>query len=232
MPIVSLGGGIVATTSDFPDPIDVNRRLYLGDGKVVISVVFSSPAVARRVFLPAMGLEIKSGIAGVLKKRLLLPGTMASQTTADVKVFISTTPIPIPVGKLTLPTLDSVLDDKNVAPSFAGSRIPKGALFPVEFKVSGQQLAGLKAHFVARRLDKSLVFEKSSDGVPGGILFSDPGIDLSNKLEVCSGSFQVTEADLVGLPEEEVELKYIFYLADQLGRKYIIENGSFSIFII
>jgi len=230
MPALPLGGAANATSSNFPAPADINRRIYFGNGNIRSKVVVSSPAVMRRVFLPQIGLGINSKLQGGLAKRVLLPGTIQSSTSGNVKVFVSTTPVPVPVGKISVPTLDSLLDPKATQPNFNGSRISKGSLFPVSFKIAGQQLSGLNAYFIAQLLDKSQVFEKSSDSVPGGILLSDPALDAATKVETRTGSFQIGEADLATLTEE-TELKYTFFFADQLGRKYIIESGSFFVTI-
>jgi hypothetical protein len=195
-------------------------------GRFDTQFVGSIGQVARiRNITPQPGV-FTSTISGSIRRRLRFPvGSMNSTIRGEVRFFLAVSPVAPPEASLKRASLNAL--SSGFAPAFTGSRIPKGDLVPVSFKVQGQKLEGLFAEFTATRKDDPLAapIAKSST-----IHLTEPVEDEVTRFSTMMGSFAIEPSDTVNFPDTEVELHYKLRLLDGIGRVYTVECGSFTVF--
>jgi hypothetical protein len=192
-------------------------------GRFDTKFIASVGVVARIKSVTPQPAIFKSGISGSLRRKLRFPpGSMNSTIRGEVRFFLAVSPVAPPEASLKRATIAAL---SSSAPGFTGSRIPKGDLVPLSFKVQGQKLSGLFAEFTATRKDDLLAIIKS-----GTIHLTSPVEDETTKLETMMGRFALEPDDTANFPNKEVELSYRLRLLDGIGRVYTVECGSFTVY--
>ena len=200
----------------------IKIRKNICKGLISNKITTSIGGVGRKRSLKLTAAQLTSNLTGTLKRRLLLPsGAIATTTTAKVRFFLAAGQTPPPIGKIYRADIAS-------QPALNGSRLVRGDLIPLTFKVTGIKLAGLNAIITATRKDNPLAAPIIKSG--SAIHQTAPVVDSQTGVESVNGSFALEPADTEGFPEREVELRYAFKLTDGLGRIYTIELGSFTIY--
>ncbi|QLE47874.1 hypothetical protein FD724_06945 [Nostoc sp. C057] len=124
--------------------------------------------------------------------------------------------------------MSTLLQPGSSAPVFSGSRLVRGDLTPVSFKIQGQKLDGLNAEFTAKRKDDPLAAPIIKTG--SAIHQTDPAVDNQTKVETVMGSFYIEPADTEDFPDSEVELSFVLKFSDGNGRVYTVVSGSFTVY--
>jgi hypothetical protein len=222
MPVINIGGGTIASTitSDITE-IKINKSF---PGKITTTATTNIGAVGRTRSLILEPAIITSGIAGTLKRKIGMPGVIATTSRSEIQYFLEASPTPPPKGQLLKADISVFLDKKAKPPLFAGSRLIKGDLIPLSFKIQGQKLAGLNASFMATSKDGLLTITKSS------IYEAAPTLDGLTTVETMTGSFSIDPADTASFPDSEVEMSYKLVFSDSLGRYYTVEKGNFTVY--
>ncbi|MBD2489028.1 hypothetical protein [Aulosira sp. FACHB-615] len=225
MPVVYLSAGTLASTTESDiDEIKIVKNISRPGVISTVSTATSGLIAKKRSVKPDAA-NITSGLSGTLKRNLKFPaGTLASATTTNIKFFLNASPAAPPQGVLYRADLSTLLG--ATAPRFKGSRLVKGDLVPMSFRVNGQKLDGLEAEFTAKRKDDPL----AAAIVKSSLHQTDPVIDSQTKVETMMGSFALEPSDTSDFPDSEVELSYSVKFSDGLGRVYTIEIGSFTVY--
>lgn len=216
-----------ATSADIDE---IKLRKNLGRPGIIASIsVASVGALAKKRSVSPQSATIKSGLTGTIKRKLNLPaGSIASTTQAQVKFFLNVSPVAPPKGTLHRADLSTLLQPGSRAPNFSGSRLVKGDLTPLSFKIQGQKLDGLNAEFSAKRKDDPLAPTIIKSGA--AVHQSDPVIDTHTKIETMMGSFSIEPGDTADFPSTEIELSYTLKFSDGLGRVHTVVSGNFTVY--
>lgn len=225
MPVIYFSSGTLASTTE-SDISEIKIVKNLGRPGLIATVSTASPGlIAKKRSVRPDAANITSGLSGTLKRKLNFPaGTVASATTADIKFFLAVSPAVPPQGALYRADLSTLMG--ATAPKFKGSRLVKGDLVPMSFRVNGQKLEGLEAEFTAKRKDDPL----AAPIIKTALHQTDPVIDTTSKVETMMGSFALEPSDTSNFPDSEVELSYSVKFSDGLGRVYTVETGSFTVY--
>ena len=169
-----------------------------------------------------------------LKRMLKLGAAQASCAMSTmVQFFLNAVATPPPVGALSLPSINSLLNPQYVPAGFGGSRFVRGTLIPIQFKVRGQKLAGLNVSFIAYRTDEPTTNQSPIlKTAPGSINQTDLVEDTSTHVETLTGDFTLDPGDTLALPNTDIEFVYEFSISDGLGRVYALESGKFRVYSI
>ena len=207
--------GTLSTRKNIAKPGRFDSKLTASVGRITrIRSLVSQPAI------------FESKLTGSLRRKLQFPvGSLNNAIHGEIKFFLAITPVAPPEAKLSRASIAAVLSGN--APGFAGSRIPKGDLIPVSFKVQGQKLSGLFAEFTATRKDdpSAAPILKTNE-----IHLTAPVEDETTKLEIMMGGFALEPSDTASFPSKEVELSYRLRLLDGIGRVYTVERGTFTVY--
>ncbi|WP_445634519.1 hypothetical protein NSTC745_06342 [Nostoc sp. DSM 114161] len=221
-------GAIASTTT--ADIATIKIRKNLGKPGVIATVSTASVgALGKKRSVRPGAIAITSNLSGTLKRKLKFPaGAIASVTQSQVKFFLNVSPVAPPKGSLHRADLSTLLQPGSTAPTFSGSRLVKGDLTPLSFKIQGQKLEGLEAEFTAKRKDDPLVSPIVKTG--SAVHQTDPAIDSQTKIETVMGSFSIDPGDTEDFPDSEVELSYTLKFSDGLGRVYTVVSGNFTVY--
>lgn len=227
--MTNLASGVIAsiTTADI-DEIKIRKNFGLPG---LISTVSSTSvgALGKKRSVKPDAIAFTSNLSGTLKRKLNFPvGAIASVTQSQVKFFLNVSPVAPPKGSLHRADLSTLLQPNSTAPVFSGSRLVKGDLTPLSFKIQGQRLEGLDAEFTAKRKDDPTAAPIVKSGA--AVHQADPAVDNQTKIETVMGSFAIESGDTEDFPDSEVELSYTLKFSDGLGRVYTVERGNFTIY--
>lgn len=215
-------GSAIATSVDAL----TTRKNIAKPGQFNTKLTASIIQVTRIRSLVSQPAILGSNLTGSLRRKLRLPvGSMSNALHGEVRFFLAVSPVAPPEAKLSRASIAAILSGN--APGFAGSRIPKGDLVPVSFKVQGQKLSGLFAEFTATRKDDPNAAPITKTNT---IHLTSPVGNEATKLETMMGSFAIEPGDTVNFPNQEVELSYRLRLLDGIGRVYTVELGSFTVY--
>jgi hypothetical protein len=226
MPTNLASGAIASTTTTDISAIKIRKNL--GQNRQIGGITTASiGATGKKRSIAPLSAIITSGLIGTLKRRLKLGvGVIASSIESEVRFFLSVSPAAPPKGNLFRADLSTVQQPGSSPPSFAGSRLVKGDLIPLTFKIQGQKLSGLNAVFTAKRKD-----DPTADPITkSGFHQTSPAIDAQTKIEAMMGSFAIESADTEDFPDSEIELSYTLKFTDGIGRIYTVESGSFTVY--
>ncbi|MBW4677667.1 MAG: hypothetical protein KME52_27810 [Desmonostoc geniculatum HA4340-LM1] len=229
MPQLNFPSGAIASTTT-SDIATIKIRKNLGKSGVIATVSAASVgALGKKRSVRPDAIAITSNLSGTLKRKLRFPaGAIASQAQSQVKFFLNVSPVAPPKGSLHRADLSTLLQPGSSAPAFSGSRLVKGDLTPVSFKIQGQRLDGLDAEFTAKRKDDPLALPIIKTGA--SVHQTDPAVDNQSKIETVMGSFSIDPGDTEDFPDSEVELSYTLKFSDGLGRVYTVVSGSFTVY--
>jgi hypothetical protein len=227
--MVNLPAGAIASTTT-ADIATIKIRKNFGKPGVISTVSTASVgALGKKRSVKPDAIAFTSNLSGTLKRKLKFPaGAIASITQSQVKFFLNVSPVAPPKGSLHRADLSTLLQPGSSAPVFSGSRLVKGDLTPVSFKIQGQKLDGLNAEFTAKRKDDPLAAPIVKSGA--AVHQTDPAVDSQSKLETVMGSFAIEPGDTEDFPDSEVELSYTLKFSDGLGRVYTVVSGSFTVY--
>ncbi|MEH1777149.1 hypothetical protein [Nostoc sp.] len=227
--MTNLASGVIASTTT-ADISTIKIRKNFGKPGVIATITTASVgALGKKRSVKPDTVAFTSGLSGTLKRKLHFPnGAIASVTQSQVKFFLNVSPVAPPKGTLHRADLSTLLQPGSSAPTFSGSRLVKGDLTPVSFKIQGQKLDGLNAEFTAKRKDDLLVSPIVKSG--SAVHQTDPAVDSQTKLETVMGSFALEPGDTEDFPDSEVELSFVLKFADGLGRIYTVVSGSFTVY--
>ncbi|HYW17720.1 MAG TPA: hypothetical protein VE956_00150 [Nodularia sp. (in: cyanobacteria)] len=222
-----IGAIASATTADIAT---IKIRKNLGRPGTVTTVLSASVgALGKKRSVKLSPVNFTSNLAGTLKRKLNFPsGAIASTTNSQVKFFLNVSPAAPPKGTLHRADLSTLLQPGSSAPAFSGSRLVKGDLTALSFKIQGQKLEGLNAEFTAKRKDDLLATPIVKSG--SAVHQSDPAVDTQTKIETAMGSFSLDPGDTESFPDSEVELSYTLKFTDGLGRVYTVASGNFTVY--
>lgn len=225
--MTNLASGVIASTTT-ADIATIKIRKNLGRPGVIATVSTASVgALGKKRSVKPGAIALTSNLAGTLKRKLRFPsGAIASTTQSQVKFFLNVSPAAPPKGSLHRADLSTLLQPGSSAPVFGGSRLIKGDLTPVSFKIQGQKLAGLEAEFTAKRKDDLL----AAPIIKINVHQTDPVVDPTTKIETVMGSFAIEPGDTEDFPDSEVELSFTLKFSDGLGRVYTVVSGSFTVY--
>ncbi|BDA74375.1 hypothetical protein CAL7716_085410 [Calothrix sp. PCC 7716] len=226
MPVQYLTGSPLATTTQAQVGQLRLVKNIARPGKFETKSVMAVGKIVRvRSFKPQPCL-VTSTIAGSMRRKLIFPiGVMATTSRGSVKFFLAVSPVAPPDVQMFRASVYSLLSGKN-PPAWRGSRISKGDLVAISFKIQGQKLEGLFAEFTAtRKDDPSVPIIKQGSAIH----LTAPVVDEKTKVETIMGSFALEPADTENFPNREVELSYKLRLLDGIGRVYTVECGSFTV---
>ena len=221
-------GAIASTTT--ADIATIKIRKNLGKPGVITTVSSATVgALSKKRSVKPDAAVINSDLSGTLKRKLNFPaGAIASTTESQVKFFLNVSPVAPPKGTLHRADLSALLQPSSTAPLFSGSRLVKGDLTPLSFKIQGQRLVELQAEFTAKRKDDPLAAPIIKSGA--AVHQTAPAIDNQTKIETMMGSFSIDPGDTEAFPDSEVELSYTLKFSDGLGRVYTVTSGSFTVY--
>lgn len=218
-------GSLSAAIATSVGTLDTRKNISK-PGRFDTKLTASMGRITRIRFLVSQPAVFQSNLTGSLRRKLRLPvGSMVNAIHGEVKFFLAVSPTAPPEAKLSRASIAAVISGN--APGFAGSRIPRGDLIPVSFKVQGQKLSGLFAEFTATRKDDPNAAPILKTNT---IHLTTAVEDDATKLEVMMGSFALEPSDTVNFPNKEVELSYRLRLLDGIGRVYTVECGSFTVY--
>lgn len=236
MPQLIFPSGAIASTTT-ADIATIKIRKNLGrPGVIATASTASVGALGKKrsvrpgaLAQPAVGITLTSNLAGTLKRKLKLPaGVISGITQSQVRFFLNVSPAAPPKGTLHRADLSTLLQPGSTAPAFSGSRLTKGDLTPLSFKIQGQKLDGLDAEFTAKRKDDPLAAPIVKTG--SSVHQTDPAVDSQTKVETVMGSFYIEPGDTENFPDSEVELSYALKFSDGLGRVYTVVSGNFTVY--
>lgn len=229
MPQVNFSSGAIASATT-ADIATIKIRKNLGrPGVIATTTTASVGAVGKKRSVKPDAANFTSNLAGTLKRKLKFPsGAIASVTQSQVKFFLNVSPAAPPKGSLLRADLSTLLQPNSTAPAFSGSRLVKGDLTALSFKIQGQKLAGLNAEFTAKRKDDLLASPIVKSG--SAVHQSDPAVDSQTKIETVMGSFSIDPGDTDSFSDSEVELSFVLKFSDGLGRVYTVVSGSFTVY--
>ncbi|MEH2393878.1 MAG: hypothetical protein V7K21_20165 [Nostoc sp.] len=220
-------GAVASTTTADISAIKI-RKDFGKPGLIATTTLAIVVALGKKRSVIADAVAITSRLSGKLLRKLHFPpGVIASTTDSQVKFFLNVSPVAPPQGTLHRADLGSLLLGLN-APAFSGSRLVKGDLTPLSFKIQGQKLSGLTANFTAKRKDDPTATPIVKTGVT--VHQTSPIVDPQTKIETMMGSFYIDPGDTASFPDSEVELSYTFKSNDGLGRVYTVVSGSFTVY--
>lgn len=227
--MTNLASGVIATVST-ADISAIKICKNFGKPGVIATVSTASVgALGKKRSVKPDSIALTSGLSGTLKRKLKFPaGAIASVTQSQVKFFLNVSPAAPPKGTLHRADLSTLLQPGSSAPAFSGSRLVKGDLTPVSFKIQGQKLEGLEAEFTAKRKDDLTAAPIIKSGA--AVHQTDPAVDGQTKVETVMGSFAIEPGDTDSFPDSEVELSYTLKFSDGLGRVYTVVSGSFTVY--
>jgi hypothetical protein len=168
-------------------------------------------------------------------KRMLKLGIAqaACQSEAIIQFFLSAVATAPPIGALSVPSVNQLLNPQFVAPGLGGARFVRGTLISLAFKIQGQRLTGLNAQFTACRTDQAIGSPHDiTKTAPSSIIQTAPVMDTATGVETMTGNFAINPSDTAGLPNSEIEFIYELTLSDGLGRVYSLESGKFRIYSV
>lgn len=178
--------------------------------------------------VPPDQIELKIKSVGSVRSRLYLrPRNLKLASDVTVKSFVATIPPAPPEGTLYRASIRSLLTN-STPPAMNGSRIVKGDLTPLCFKLTGQKLTGLTAELILKRKDLTGAAPIVKSG--SAIHQTAPSLDPETNTEVMMGQLAIEPADTASLPEQEVEFAYQLKLTDGVGRVYTLETGFFTVY--
>jgi hypothetical protein len=221
-------GAIASTTTADISTIKI-RKNFGKPGAIATVLSASVGTLGKKRSVRPDAIAITSNLTGTLKRKLKFPGgAIASTTQSQVKFFLNVSPAAPPKGTLHRADLSTLLQPNSTAPAFSGSRLVKGDLTALSFKIQGQKLAGLNAEFIAKRKDDLLASTIVKSG--SAVHQIDPTVDTQTKIETVMGSFSIDPGDTEDFPDSEVELSYTLKFSDGLGRVYTVVSGSFTVY--
>ena len=164
------------------------------------------------------------GTARIGSKLYFRPLIAVTTSQVEVKSFVASIPSAPPEGSLHRTTVAGLINNAN-SPAFNGSRLVRGDLSPVSFKIIGQRLEGLEADFIAKNKAIGVTIAKSN------IHLSAPSLDnLNLDTQILMGQFAIEPSDTNSLPDQEIEFQYQLKFSDGLGRVYTLEMGYFTVY--
>ncbi|QKQ75652.1 hypothetical protein [Nostoc sp. TCL240-02] len=221
-------GAIASTTTADISAIKIRKNLGR-PGVIAATTVASVGALGKKRSVKPDPIAFTCGLSGTLKRKLKFPpGVITSTTNSQVKFFLNVSPAAPPKGSLYRADLSTLLQPGSSAPAFSGSRLVKGDLTPLSFKIQGQKLDGLNAEFTTKRKDDPLAAPIVKSG--SAVHQSDPAVDGQTKIETVMGSFALDPGDTESFPDSEVELSYTLKFSDGLGRVYTVASGNFTVY--
>ncbi|MCC5640632.1 hypothetical protein LC593_33335 [Nostoc sp. CHAB 5844] len=221
-------GTLASTTESDVDEIKIVKNLGRPGLIATVSTATAGLIAKKRSVRPDVA-NITSGLSGTLKRNLNFPaGAIASLTQSQVKFFLNVSPVAPPKGTLHKADLGTLLQPGSTVPMFSGSRLVKGDLTPLSFKIQGQKLSGLTATFTAKRKDDPTAAPIIKTGA--AVHQTASSVDNQTLVETMMGSFYIEPSDTSSFPESEVELSYTLKFSDGLGRVYTVVSGSFTVY--
>ncbi|MEH2201212.1 hypothetical protein [Nostoc sp.] len=227
--MTNLASGVIASATT-ADIATIKIRKNLSKPGVIATVSTASVgALGKKRSVKPDNIAFTSNLSGTLKRKLKFPaGAIASTTQSQVKFFLNVSPAAPPKGTLHRADLSTLLQPGSTAPAFSGSRLVKGDLTALSFKIQGQRLDGLNAEFTAKRKDDLLASPIIKSG--SAVHQTDPAVDSQTKIETVMGSFAIDPGDTESFPDSEVELSFTLKFSDGLGRVYTVVSGSFTVY--
>lgn len=226
--MTNLAPGVIASTVTADISTIKIRKDFGKPGLIATTTNASIGALGKKRSVKFDAIAFTSNIAGTLKRKQHFPsGAIASTTESLVEFFLNVSPVAPPQGTLHKADLGSLLLGL-AAPAFSGSRLVKGDLTPLSFKIQGQKLSGLTANFKAIRKDDPTAALIVKTGVT--VHQASPTIDPQTKIETMMGSFYIDPSDTASFPDSEVELSYTLKFSDGLGRVYTVVSGNFTVY--
>lgn len=228
MPIQNFPVGIIATATTGAIATTATRKNISKPGRLETQSLASIGKVVRVRSLSLEKGNLTSTLSGTMRRKLRFPaGVVATKTEGEVRFFLAVNPTAPPAATVYRASISTLISGGN-APSFAGSRIIRGDLQPIAFKVIGQKLNGLFATFTAKRKDDATAAPIIKTG--SAIHLTQPVLDSKTGIETMMGALAIEPADTANFPLQEIELTYTLRLSDGIGRTYTVEYGSFTIF--
>jgi hypothetical protein len=227
--MTNLASGVIASTTTADIATIKIRKNLSRPGVIATTTTASVGALGKKRSVKPDAVAFTSNLSGTLKRKLHFPaGAIASTTQSQVKFFLNVSPVAPPKGSLHRADLSTLLQPNSTSPAFSGSRLVKGDLTPVSFKIQGQRLDGLNAEFTAKRKDDPQEPPIVKSGA--AVHQTDPAVDSQTKVETVMGSFALEPADTEDFPDSEVELSFVLKFSDGLGRVYTVVSGSFTVY--
>ncbi|HYX18339.1 MAG TPA: hypothetical protein VE944_29030 [Nostoc sp.] len=227
--MTNFASGVIASATT-ADIATIKIRKNLGRPGTITTVLSASVgALGKKRSVKPDTVNFTSNLAGTLKRKLNFPaGVITSTTNSQVKFFLNVSPAAPPKGSLYRADLSTLLQPGSNAPAFSGSRLVKGDLTALSFKIQGQRLDGLNAEFTAKRKDDLFAAPIVKSG--SAVHQNDPAVDGQTKIETVMGSFSIDPGDTESFPNSEVELSYTLKFSDGLGRVYTVALGNFTVY--
>lgn len=238
MPQLNFPSGAYASTTAADIATIKIRKNLSRSGVIATTTTASVGALGKKRSVKPDAIAFASNLSGTLKRKLHFPpGAIASVTQSQVKFFLNVSPAAPPHGTLHRADLSTLLQpmpfgyaqgEPSTASKFSGSRLVKGDLTPISFKIQGQKLSGLMAEFTAKRKDDPLASPIVKSGL--AVHQTSPVIDPQTKVETMMGSFSIDPSDTGSFPDSEVELSFVLKFSDGNGRVYTVVSGSFTVY--